>query len=139
MQLRRENPWHTLGRYPELWIIYDVLEDGVGAQWQGWFIVLDERLDQVERRCALMHEIVHFERQVGWPDATAATMEREEAIVRREAAVRLVPTGALGRFVAVRGEVEAITAEVVAQEFEVTRSVAIEAMWVLARREGMAA
>lgn len=137
--LRRENPWWTLAKYPELLVEFDVLPDGVGAMWEGRRIILDSRLGQRARRCALMHEIVHFERQVGFPDASVATMEREEEIVRREAALRLVPFGELRAFVAVRSQFEGVTADAVGEEFDVTTVVALEAIWALVRRDGAAA
>jgi hypothetical protein len=96
--------------------------------WAGNRIVLDDRLTQTERRCALMHELVHDERRIGWPFATPATMEREEAIVRKETAERLVPAAELVPFVRIRGEVEPITAEVVAAEWNVTIQVAGRAL-----------
>ena len=59
------------------------------------------------------------------PDATAATMQREEAIVRRQAAVRLVPLDELADVALALGGVDA---QVVAEEFDVTTVVAAEAM-----------
>lgn len=61
-------------------------------------------------------------------------MEREEAIVRRETAVRLVPLGSLRRWVAARAEVEPITPHLVADEFDVTVEVASEALFALLQR-----
>lgn len=107
------------------------LPDGIDALWIGDEIRLDFRLSRTERRCALMHELVHHERQVGWPDASAATMEREEQIVRSETARRLVPPEHLARWVEVRAEVEPITAELVAQEWDVTVEVARLALGLL--------
>ncbi|HJR24458.1 MAG TPA: hypothetical protein VJ804_03230, partial [Acidimicrobiales bacterium] len=82
----------------------------------------------------LAHELVHVERGVGYPAATPATMEREEAIVRREVAVRLVPLAALGDLVARRSDVEPVTAALVAEEFDVPEDVAREALLALCQR-----
>ncbi len=133
----RENPWRTLKeQHPKLEVSFDALPAGTEAEWHGDQVVLAARLNRTQRRCALMHELVHVERQVGWPDATAATMQREEAIVRRETAGRLVPAGELAAFVAERGTVEPICAQMVAEEFDVTVDIATEAMWALVRRQG---
>lgn len=53
-------------------------------------IRLDHRLLQVERRCTLMHELIHLER--GHEGACSDAVERE---VDREVARRLVPFDAL--------------------------------------------
>lgn len=119
-----ENPWQTLRGRPVVRLWWSLLPPGVDAVWDGDEIHIDFRLSRTERRCALMHELVHHERQVGWPDASAATMEREEQIVRSETARRLVPPEHLARWVEARAEVEPITAELVAQEWDVTAEVA---------------
>jgi Zn-dependent peptidase ImmA (M78 family) len=119
----RENPWRTLRARPGLTLAWRNLPTGMGGMWTPGVIVLDPRLDRVERRCVLMHELVHDERQIGWPFATAATMEREEAIVRSETADRLVPAAELLELVSLDGG-EPVTAELVAAEFDVTIGVA---------------
>jgi hypothetical protein len=130
-----ENPWSTLrSEHPGVELRFGHLPEGVDATWSEGRIVLSARLGRVARRCALMHELVHVERRVGWPDASAATMESEERIVRREAAARLVPPALLSSWVAERSEIEPITARSVAEEFDVTEEVADEALWVLLRR-----
>lgn len=135
--MKRENPWRTLReQHPRIVVSFDHLPEGTDAEWHGGEVVLASTLTRTQRRCALMHELVHVERQVGWPDATAATMQREEAIVRKAAALRLVPAGELAEFVQVRGQVEPISAQLVAEEFDVTVEVALEAMWVLVRERG---
>lgn len=103
------------------------LPEGMGGLWQPGKVVLDPRLSRVERRCALMHELVHDERRIGWPFATAATMEKEEATVRKETALRLVPAEELHRLV-FRSDVEPVTAMLVAAEFDVTSQVAHHAL-----------
>jgi hypothetical protein len=61
-------------------------------------------------------------------------MQREEAIVRRETACRLVPLDELAALVARRSELEAITPELVADEFDVPERVALEALRALQQR-----
>lgn len=114
-------------------MVYQMLPPGIRGMWQGRVIVLDSTLDRVERRCTLMHELVHFERGIGWPDATEATMVREEAKVRREVAARLVPAGELADLVRCRHP-EPVSARMVAEEFDVTEQVAAEAMRMLQMR-----
>jgi hypothetical protein len=116
-----ENPWRTLRSREHLVLEWRELPVGMGGMWQPGRIILDPRLGRVERSCVLMHELVHDERRIGWPFATAATMEREEAIVRAETADRLVPPDELVAMVR-RGE--PVTARDVAAEFDVTESVA---------------
>jgi Zn-dependent peptidase ImmA (M78 family) len=130
------DPWAAAGRRPRLEIWYaDVAE---GATWHEEdgrdVITLDARADRRRRRALLAHELIHVERRVGYPAATAATMQREEAIVRREVAARLVPPAALADLVARRAELEPVTAELVAEEFDVPEDVADEALAALRRR-----
>lgn len=116
---------------------YDVVAGG-GPGWVGGAIygrlgdraaiIISPGLDQTERRCALAHELVHDERGVTTPGATAATMELEEERVRRESARRLVPLEELLELVTARADVEAVTAAMVAAEFDVTVPVAAEAI-----------
>jgi hypothetical protein len=95
-------------------------------------IVVSPGLGRVERRCHLGHELVHDERRITSPSATDATMEREEVIVRREAARRLVPLAELQTFVEKAVEAgEAVSAGEIAREFDVTEAVATEAARLL--------
>ena len=107
------------------------LDDGVQGLWQrdelGELIVLDDRLTRRERRCVLAHELVHAERGIGHGAATEATMQREEATVRREVARRLVPEDQLRAFVARALTVGPVTVEQIADEFDVDHDVAAEA------------
>ena len=118
---------------------FDEIADDVGGALYGHrddraAIVLSPGLDQVERRCALAHELVHDERRITSPAATDATMQLEEERVRRVAAARLVPAGELYELVVARATVEPITADVVAAEFDVTSAVAAEALRQLQER-----
>lgn len=119
-----ENPWRTLRARPHLTLRWRRLPDGMGAMWRSGEIIIDPRLGRVERRCALMHELVHDDRRIGWPWATAATMETEERIVREETARRLVPLDHLARWVEARAEVGPVTARDIAEEWDVTIQVA---------------
>jgi hypothetical protein len=127
------NPWAAAARLPRLEIWFGDVPEGatwhrVGTRDQ---ITIDARAGRRERCALLAHELVHLERGVGYPLATAATMEREEAIVRRETARRLVPPGELADLVARRSEVEPVTAALVAEEFDVPEPVAAEALRAL--------
>lgn len=127
------DPWGAAGGRPNLEIWFGSVPEG--ATWHeddhGDVITIDASVPRRERRALLAHELVHVERRVGFPAATAATMQREEAIVRREVALRLVPLEELGSLVERRSEVEAITAALVAEEFDVPEAVAAEALLVL--------
>lgn len=130
------DPWRAAGAHARLEIFFGVVPHG--ATWHedddGDVITIDAGATRRERRALLAHELVHAERRVGYPAATPATMQREEAIVRRETAVRLVPLDELADLVARRSEVEAITAALVADEFDVPEAVAAEALDALRRR-----
>lgn len=127
----RSRPWLTLE-----WWRFDGPPRG---EWRGDRILLDVRLGRVERRCVLMHELVHQERGIGFPAATAATMQREEKIVEQATASRLVPEAALVRFVEKRMSIgEGVTARCVAERFDVTVGVAETALQGLVRRAGVA-
>jgi hypothetical protein len=131
------DPWRAAAALPRLEIWYgDVPE---GAVWhrdhRGDQITIDASAGARERRALLAHELVHLERGIGYPLASAATMEREEAIVRREVARRLVPPDELAALVARVGDLEPVTAEVVADEFDVPAHVAAEALASLQRSD----
>lgn len=57
-------------------------------------VFLDDRLDSTERRCTLMHELIHAERG-DTALADPVLNARQERIVHREAARRLIPIDAL--------------------------------------------
>lgn len=127
------NPWRAAGALEQLDIEFEHVP--TGAAWYRDYdrdlIVIDDRVGRRERSALLAHELIHAERGIGFPLATAETMQREEAIVRRETARRLVPPDELGQFIERRGEVEPITADVVAEEFDVPAHVAAEALRAL--------
>lgn len=129
----RENPWRTLRSRPWIKLEWADLPDGMHGMWGGTTITLSNRATRVERRCALMHELIHAERGIGWGYATAETMQTEERIVRVQTALRLVPLDELALFVD-RREFEPITAGVIAREFDVTPKVAALAADLLVQR-----
>lgn len=83
-------------------------------------ILLDETLDRQARQEVLAHELVHVERGVGWPGATAATMELEEERVWRIALRRLAPLAEIERFVLARVTVGPVTIADLAEEFDLS-------------------
>lgn len=61
-------------------------------------VTLDRRLRQVERRCTISHELVHIERGPLLDDDHLAA--REESVVEREVARRLIELHPLGEALA---------------------------------------
>ncbi len=86
--------------------------------------MLEQSLGRQARQEVLAHELVHAERGVGWPDASAATMEVEEERVWRIALRRLVPPAQIARFLAERGTVGPVTVADLAEEFDLTSDAA---------------
>jgi hypothetical protein len=116
------NPWRALRQTNiELWFA-----DLTGARglWtrtgQGEEIVLESNLDRRQRREVLAHELVHSERGVGWPVATADTMALEEERVWRTALRRLVPADEVRRFLEARSSVGPVTVADLAEEFDLS-------------------
>lgn len=99
-------------------------------------VLLDFRLGQRDRNAVLAHELVHDERDIlYWPDTPQALVEKEEAIVNREVAHRLVPMTLLARYVARVVEMgEPVHAAAVMEEFDVPLDVAHRALWLLEQR-----
>lgn len=62
------------------------MPDGVAAKTDGTDIYLDDRLNEVQERCAIVHETIHIERGHSTQQVEAVEMQ-----VRYEAAVRLIP------------------------------------------------
>lgn len=129
----RWNPWRALrGSDVDLWF---APLGGHRGRWQRSGgrdeILLEETLPRRERREVLAHELIHVERGVGWPDATAATMEREEALVWREALDRLVPPDEVHEFLTRRASAAPVTLDDLADEFDLSADGAhrIAARW----------
>lgn len=83
------HPWKNLRDQPDLTLHWANLPPPYHAVTDGATIWLHDRLLQVERRCALAHELVHVERGTHCVDDT------EETRVRRITANRLIDTGDL--------------------------------------------
>ena len=62
------------------------MQDGAAARTDGVNIWVDDRLNEVEERCAIAHELVHIERGEGTCQPEYIEME-----VRYETAIRLLP------------------------------------------------
>lgn len=121
----RWNPWRALSEREHLDLVVARLPDGVRGVWSPGVIALDHRLGRRQRNATLAHELVHDERGIGQPTATEAMMEREEAIVRRITAERLIPADELTEL-ARRGEVEPVHLWEVADHFDVPEDVVID-------------
>lgn len=97
---------------------------------QAW-ILLDAGLSPAERRAVLAHELVHLERGSARYDGAPPTWDdvvaREELLVDRIVAERLVPADELRTFAAARAELGPVTVEDVAEHFDVPVWVAREA------------
>jgi hypothetical protein len=116
------NPWSALRQTDiRLWFAW---LDGEHGRWEqhadGEAIVLDARLGRRHRQEVLAHELVHAERRVGWPAATAATMELEEERVWRVALDRLAPPSAVREFVERRATAGPVTIDDLAEEFDLS-------------------
>jgi hypothetical protein len=64
------------------------MPDGIAARTDGVDIWVDDRLNDVQRKCAIVHETVHVERGHG-----TVQPEAIEMAVRYETAKRLIPDG----------------------------------------------
>ncbi len=95
-------------------------------------ILLEQTLGRRERREVLAHELVHVERGIGWPLATAATMELEEERVWRIALRRLAPPEEVLAFLHRRATVGPVTIDDLAEEFDLTRQTAARVAQLLA-------
>jgi hypothetical protein len=131
------NPWDVVARHDDLVVVVRPLGDRKGL-WQrdhlGDLIVLDADLDHIERRAVLAHELIHAERGIGWGSATAATMAKEEHLVRWETAERLVPGALLERWLREEWCGERIDPAEIAEQFGVPTDVAVQALDRLATR-----
>jgi len=98
-------------------------------------ITLDARLDQIDRRAVLAHELVHDERDILFSaEAPPALVAKEEALVEAETCRRLVPQRALNELVRRRVlDGGAVTWREVAEWFDVPRDIAERALGQLQR------
>lgn len=130
------NPWATLRERTSTSLVWQRTSGaGLAEVHPGGaeVIVLDPRLGRVDRRAVLAHELVHLERSLLPLGTTESVRQREEFQVRAETVRRLVPPIQLAHFVTARSDVEGVTAEVVADAFDVTPSIAEAALQDLQR------
>jgi hypothetical protein len=120
------NPWTSIAELP-----VEVRVGGLNGERGRWtrsaerdLIVLDSSLDRQTRREVLAHELVHAERRVGWPQATAETMQLEEERVWRVALRRLAPPDEIARLVRRRRDLGGVTVADVAEEFDLSQEAA---------------
>jgi hypothetical protein len=134
--MARWDPWAALAQTDiELW--YASLAGGRGRWERGADheeIVLESSLDRRTRRAVLAHELVHAERGIGWPAATAATMELEEERVWRTALDRLAPPEEVRRFAERRSSVGPVTVADLADEFDLPLDLAARVAGLAAAR-----
>jgi IrrE N-terminal-like domain len=80
------DPWGTLRRLSHIQVAWIRMPDGQPGRTDGVRVVwLDKRLQQVERRCTVTHELIHIER--GHDGCQEPAIEYE---VRAETARRLI-------------------------------------------------
>lgn len=138
-----ENPWRELRRRQHL--VFRLAELPAGLRAVYWprgnraAIIIDRSLSRVERRAALVHELVHDERgggaaRTGMPACWSAVVARDETIVENEVAHRLVPPAELSDFCRrVTDLGETVEVVQVAAHFEVPVAVAERALRRIAR------
>jgi hypothetical protein len=93
----RYDPWHDLAvNWPEIEVVIEPMGGRLLGVLRYPVIALRAGTSAAQRRCTLTHEIVHLERGVGecgpWSD-------REELLVHREVARRLIPLADLAAVV----------------------------------------
>jgi len=84
------NPWkHAGDNYPHITVVRHLeLPGRIWGLTDGTRIWICKRLNQAQRRATLAHELLHIER--GLPPADPRALAREEKIVARIAARRLI-------------------------------------------------
>ena len=104
--------------------VYKVrFKDGSSARTDGVSIWIDDRLNEIEQRCAIMHEMIHIERGEGTCQPEYIEME-----VRYETARRLLPAADFGSCV---GD----TLQEAADRLRVTRRVLMDRATTLTREQ----
>lgn len=133
----RWNPWRALRRTPSIAFWFAPL-GGDRGRWtrttDGDEILVDPALDRRTRQEVLAHELVHVERGIGFPAASAATMELEEERVWRIALDRLAPAAEVLAFARRRGSVGPVLVEDVAEEFDLSAEAAARVVQLLRLR-----
>ncbi|SEE24732.1 protein of unknown function [Arthrobacter alpinus] len=85
------DPWGTLRRLTHIHVSFVRMPDGAPGRTDGLRVIwLDKQLQQVERRCALAHELVHIE--LGHDGCQRPCIEHEVRVVT---ARNLIPIGNL--------------------------------------------
>lgn len=95
------HPWrHFRESLPHWDLVWGFLPEGVAGftDWETCTITLDRRLTQAERRSTICHEALHAHR--GPIPNDPVIVAREEAIIERLAARRLITLHALGEALA---------------------------------------
>lgn len=101
-------------------VVYRVrMPDGVAARTDGVDIWVDDRLNEIQEKCAIEHELVHIER-----GHSTVQPEAIEMAVRYETAKRLLPQDALVDGVVCNPELKSLAA--VAKSLGVTRQVLMD-------------
>jgi hypothetical protein len=95
------------------------MADGVAARTDGVDIWVDDRLNEIQEKCAIMHESIHIER-----GHSTVQPEAIEMSVRYEAAKRLLPQDALVDGAVCNPELKSLAA--VARDLGVTRQVLMD-------------
>jgi len=143
----RWSPWGALATMPNVHVrLADLPAETGGAALvhrgnQKW-ILIERTSTKAERRSRLAHELIHLERgtttRCRWsPRTWDVLVVREELIVDREVARRLVPLDELAGLVARLEDLgEPVHAVAVMEEFDVPVDVAQRALWLLAQRRG---
>lgn len=126
----RWNPWRALRAREHVELRWVEMPAGTRGAW--WLdgdrsvIALSHRLGRRERNAVLAHELVHDERRIAYTaDTPRALVDKEEAVVDRIAARRLVPGDELARVVAALLEAHGqVTVHDLAEHFDVPPDVA---------------
>lgn len=82
------HPWRALREMPRIDVAWIDLPIGLHAETDGQQIWIDRRLRQVERRCAIAHEVEHIQRGIPCRDDPADEAAVEKATARRLVDVR---------------------------------------------------
>jgi hypothetical protein len=121
---------NSLGWGPGMAVVFRVrMSDGVAARTDGTDIWVDDRLNEVQLKCAVAHEEVHIER-----GHSTLQPEAIEMSVRYEVAKRLLPLEAIAG-VCKQGRSLAM----IAKDLEVTRQVLMDRAATLTDNQALAA
>jgi hypothetical protein len=104
----RYDPWHDLAvNWPDVEVVIEPMGGSLLGLLRYPVIALRAGTSAAQRRCTLAHEIVHLERGVG---DCGPWSGREELLVHREVARRLIPIAELAGAVRALGD-SAVLAE----------------------------